>query len=580
MADDPACLNLRWSLALFDGLVRAGLRDLVLSPGSRSTPLVLAAQRQPEVRLTAILDERSAAFFALGLARAERRPVALLCTSGSAPAHWLPAVIEAAEWGLPLILLSADRPPELRGWGANQTIDQARLFGPFIREFHDPGPATAAPAALKALHALGARCAAVSLGPRPGPVHINLPLREPLVPGPDCQASPRPRAELGHFDPMAARETPPAKNADWLRGIDPQWLAKGPGLIVCGPGDYDRATREALWHCSDALDLPVLVDPLSGLRFGPASCGRVTHYDSLARNPAAMARLRPAWVIRLGRAPVSKRLGEWLTGVPSILLDPAERWHDPTHDALVQIGGPSGAVLRELTEAGLVMPDPDWLAHWQDAERRIAALSDRHLGESCWCEGHLMRLLIERLPAGEALLCANSLPIRQLDTWSGARMAPLAVFGNRGASGIDGQLSTLAGLNAAGLPTWGLLGDLSLCHDLSGLLLADRLSRPLLVLNNGGGRIFDYLPQRDLPGIATLWRTPLRLDLAKLADTFGLRHWRVTHAAEFETALEQAGAGGPGGLIEVVIDASGSQAMHEAFWRRATEASIGSDLGP
>jgi 2-succinyl-5-enolpyruvyl-6-hydroxy-3-cyclohexene-1-carboxylate synthase len=187
---DQGCRNLRWALALFDGLVRGGVRRVVLSPGSRSTPLVMAAQRQPLVELTPILDERSAAFFALGLAQASARPVALVCTSGSALAHWFPAVIEASESGFPLILLSADRPPELRGWGANQTIDQTRLFGGFTREYHDPGPAEEGPTALKAIRALGLRAALVSRGPRPGPVHLNLPFREPLVPGPACTAEP------------------------------------------------------------------------------------------------------------------------------------------------------------------------------------------------------------------------------------------------------------------------------------------------------------------------------------------------------------------------------------------------------
>ncbi len=181
--EDPAALGVRWCLTLLDGLVAGGMRHLVLSPGSRSTPVVLAAQRRPELSLTPILDERSAAFYALGLARASGRPVGLLATSGSAPAHWYPAVIEAEASGVPLVLISADRPPELRAWGANQTVDQTRIFGTHVREFHDPGPPVDLPAAFKALRRLGLRTATVSRGVSPGPVHINLPLREPLVPG-------------------------------------------------------------------------------------------------------------------------------------------------------------------------------------------------------------------------------------------------------------------------------------------------------------------------------------------------------------------------------------------------------------
>nr|WP_242470556.1 2-succinyl-5-enolpyruvyl-6-hydroxy-3-cyclohexene-1-carboxylic-acid synthase [Thiococcus pfennigii] len=553
---------MRWSLALLDGLVHGGMRDLILSPGSRSTPLVLAATREPDLTLTAIVDERSAGFFALGLARATRRPVGLLCTSGSAAAHWLPAVIEAAEWGVPLILLSADRPPELHGWGANQTIEQSDLFAGFVRERHDPGPAVAAPAALKALRALGARAAAVAGGRRPGPVHINLPLREPLVPGPDCTAAPI---------AGATAPTPPAETHwdDPPNPADLSRLVAGHGLICCGPGDHDQRTAEALHRCATALALPVLVDPLSGLRFGLGAKTRIARYDSLLRNATAAARLRPDWVIRLGRAPVSKTLNAWLAGVPTILVDPAERWCDPTHDARLQIGARPERFLAWLAEAGLVTAAPDWLARWQASERHVAALAEAHLAEAPWGEAHLIRTLVAELPAGDALFCANSLPIRQLDTWSGTRTAPLAIFGNRGASGIDGQASTLAGLNAAGLPTWGLLGDLSLCHDLSGLLLGQRFARPLLVINNGGGRIFDYLPQRALPELAAYWRTPLAIDLGDLARTFGLAYQCIEDDAGLGQVLAAARRGDGRGLVEVRVDAGRSQAHQEAFWRRA-----------
>ena len=570
--DDTACRNLRWALALFDGLIGGGVGHLVLSPGSRSTPVVLAAQRQAEARsgsglslgltLTPILDERSAAFFALGLARVSRRPVALLCTSGSAPAHWLPAVIEASEWGVPLILLTADRPPQLRGWGANQTIDQTRLFGPFAREFHDTGPPQPGPAALKAMRALGRRAATVALGPRPGPVHINLPFPEPLVPMAECDAHPQ-------------STSVPALTCKWT-GADRAPLLLPPpgrGLICCGPGDLAGCAPD-LWACARALHLPVLTDPLSGLRFGAAEPGRITRYDALLRNPIAAAALRPDWVLRLGASPVSRTLGEWLAGVPALLLDPAGRWADPTQDVIAQVIADPGAFFRQLAGAGLVKPDPCWLGAWEVAERRVSGLAAVHLADSPWCEAHVMGELLAALPAGDGLFCANSLPIRQLDAWSGSRLVPLAVFGNRGVSGIDGHASTVAGLNAAGVPTLGLLGDLSLAHDLSGLLLAGRLRRPLIVLNNGGGRIFDYLPQYGLPDFEALWRTPQALDLADLARTFRLAHRRVSDGEGFRRALAE-GLAAPGPrLIEVIINAEASLAVHLGFWRRVAQADL------
>jgi 2-succinyl-5-enolpyruvyl-6-hydroxy-3-cyclohexene-1-carboxylate synthase len=591
---DQGCRNLRWALALFDGLVRGGVRRVVLSPGSRSTPLVLAAQRQPLVEPSPILDERSAAFFALGLAQASARPVALVCTSGSALAHWFPAVIEASESGIPLILLSADRPPEMRGWGANQTIDQTRLFGGFTRECHDPGPAEEGPAALKAIRALGLRAALVSRGPRPGPVHLNLPFREPLVPEPSCTAEPIGPfgwPETGPVDRPGAR----GSTTDQARSFDtPHWpqelttlLGGGQGIICCGPMTPSDASAEAIFACAERLDAPVLADPLSGLRFRPASGARITVYDSLLRNPAAAATLRPDWVIRFGGTPVSKTLSGWLEGVPAILVDPGGRWTDPTHDVAARITADPTAFYRLLQDDGIANQVDRrsgglWIERWAAAEQTLDRLARAFLEQSPWCEGHLIVDLLERLPAGEGLFCANSLPIRQLDTWSGQSDKPLRFFGHRGASGIDGQTSTLAGLNAGRAEpergVTGLLGDLSFIHDLSGLLLMERLDRPCIVLNNGGGRIFDYLPQRGLDGFEPLWRTPPHVQPAALARAFGLKHRSVEDASGFAQAraeaLDAGTRGEPAGLIEVRLDAELSLRTHCAFWDGVREQSI------
>ncbi len=543
---DLGCRNLRWALALLDGLIASGLRHLVLSPGSRSTPVVLAAQRRPELILTPIVDERSAAFFALGLARASRQPVAVLATSGSAPAHWYPAVIEAAATGAVLVLLSADRPRRLRGWGANQTIDQTRLFGNFVREFHNPGIASDDPLALKAQYALGRRVGALIHAPNPGPVQINLPFDEPLLPTADCPTPPPlPEPRL----PALAATT--CALAHWPAGR---------GLIVCGPDAIASENAERLWIAAAHLKLPVLTDPLSGLRYGGIHPQRIVHYDSLLRAPQHAAALRPDWVLHCGRAAVSKTLTEWLAGIPTMLVASAGERADPNQDAMTVLHVEPTALLSAL--ATQVNADSNWLAAWQAAEAQVSTDLDRYLASAPWCEGPMIRQLLAAIPAAEALFCSNSMPIRQLDTWAGERITPLAVFGNRGVSGIDGQLSTLAGLNQQ-RPTWGLLGDLSLFHDLSGLLLFQTIRRPVLVINNGGGRIFDYLPQCNQPDFERLWRTPIALDLAALSASFGIRHQRVTGAAELEPLL----ANPEPLLIEVCIDAEQSQAIHRAWWQ-------------
>lgn len=649
--DDTGSLNLRWSLALLEGMIEAGLEHLVLSPGARSTPLVIAGQRLEQrgvLRLTPVLDERSAAFFALGLARARLRPVALLSTSGSAPAHWYPAVIEAAQVGLPLLLLSADRPSRLQGWGANQTIDQTRLFGAFVREFHNPGLPQPGAGALKALRALGRRTAAVSQSASGGPVHLNLPFDEPLVPvGQPCEqpASPaaapaaqpadhsgadvsdglsegslarasvearrgpgqvgRPIPEQQHRrSPSPPSAAPAGRDPGPLRlpaaaGIGIRRLSAelrdwpgGRGLIVCGPAaclktplsedqvlaqgtGLQAGLRSLLWRCADVLALPVLVDPLSGLRTGPGSSARVSAYDAILRNPKAAAALRPDWVLRIGEAPVSKRLGQWLEGVPVILATASGRWPDPSQDAIVRLELPAHAVCEALVQQSFVMPDHEWLARWVRAERRVLDLAKRvadGAAASVRTEAQVLFKLRQLIPKGEALFCANSMPIRQLDCWWGGGGPAVTLLGNRGASGIDGYLSTLAGLCDAGLHCWGLTGDLSFCHDLSGLLLAARLDRPLLVLNNNGGHIFDYLPQRDLADYERLWQTPQSVSIADLARIGGLRHWAVEDQAGLDHALAEAGLGP--GVIEVRIDPEQSLRCHLGYWSQVARADL------
>jgi 2-succinyl-5-enolpyruvyl-6-hydroxy-3-cyclohexene-1-carboxylate synthase len=578
-AAETGCLNLRWCFALLDGLATAGLDLLVLSPGSRSTPMVLAAQRHLGLDIVPILDERSAAFFALGAARASGRPAALLATSGSAPAHWYPAVIEASEAGVPLILLSADRPPRMRNWGANQTIDQIRLFGAFVRESHDPGLPRQQAAAIKAVRALGLRAGSISLGPSPGPVHINLPFDEPLVPMGDCQTdarSPVPTGAQATADHPAFGLAIEARSGGAIgltRSRPAVQLPAGLGLIVCGPGRFNAGFAQALRRCAERQGLPVLADPLSGLRFGPESGPMVSGYDALLRNPHIAAELRPDWLLRFGHAPVSKRLGQWLEAIPTILVDPAGGWSDPNHDVIQRLCVDPETLLETLADAE-TSRDATWRGRWLAVDRQVQAFADRFLADAHWCEGHMIRTLIGRIPAGEALLCANSMPIRQLDTWSGNRLSPLGLFGNRGVSGIDGQVSTLAGLNHSGVPTWALLGDLSLCHDLSGLLQARRLKRPILVINNGGGRIFDYLPQHGLPDFQALWRTPVDIDLGQLAASVGLEHARVDTATALDRVLSKAmqSADLPV-LIEVLIDGDRSRETHQRFWMRVAQAS-------
>ena len=323
---EVAFLNLRWAMALVEGLVAAGVDRAVISPGSRSTPLTLACLRHPGMKSWIQVDERSAAFFALGLAKADRRPVALVCTSGSAPANWFPAVIEASYGLTPLILLTADRPAELRDCGANQTINQAGLFGGQVRASHELPPAESTPQALRGLGFLAARAADQSRWPLPGPVHINVPLREPLVP-----AGVLP--EYAAATPRAVSYPVMQPPADEIAALARE-LSGRPGLIVCGEGNYGNGFPAALAQLAEALACPVLADPLANLRYGAHDRSRILgRYDAFLRREGFAGNPRPEWVLRFGAVPVSKQLQNYLAACDSahILVEPHGRWPDPLH---------------------------------------------------------------------------------------------------------------------------------------------------------------------------------------------------------------------------------------------------------
>ncbi len=557
-----ALTNLHWSDALIAGLTGAGVELVVISPGSRSTPLVLACLRNPGLRTRVLVDERSAAFFALGAARASQRPVALLATSGSAPAHWHPAVIEAWHSGVPLILLSADRPAELQDWGANQTTDQSRLFGRHVRAFHQTPDAVDGAEARRALHALAVKAVHQSRWPDPGPVHINIPLREPLVPDGELPARQDPPAAPAPFRPP--RMLPDALDLD--RALDR--IRGRRGVIVCGPAGDDPCFRQAVTRLARALHCPILADPLSGLRFGPHDRSHVmSRYDAFLRNEGFATAHAPQWVLRFGAWPVSKTLGGWLAaarGGDHLLCSAGGAWLDPEKLAGQRICATPASLCDALVEAALEPVAADWFDAFEQAEARAARRAETVGAPPEW---GVIRDLLDRLEDGTTLFSGNSLPIRQLDAFSGTASKRIRIVANRGVSGIDGGVSTLAGLAHEGTgPAVALLGDLALFHDLNGLLAARDEELILVVLNNHGGGIFEHLPQARLAAFESHWLTPTGLDPAKMAELFGIG-FRCTDAAGFGEALEQAAGAGGAQMIEVRIDRRISTEGMQNYWR-------------
>lgn len=534
---DTGTLNFLWSQALVAGLATAGATHAVLSPGSRSTPLALALLRQPQLNTTVAIDERSAAFFALGMARASSRPVVLLATSGTAPANWLPAVIEASQAGVPLILLSADRPPELQACGANQTFEQIGLFGAHVRASHALGVPEAgfSPAWL---HRLAARIVEQSQWPHPGAVHINQPFREPLLPTGDTAPCPSPpmlhvaRPQL-QADPAAIEQLATA-------------IAGRPGAIVCGELPPTIGLAEAMTALAARLNCPLLAEPLSGLRFGTHDRSRLSvRYNHWLADPATTERLRPKWVLRFGAFPVTRHLQDYVASATSVhaLVEPWPRWSDPSHSLTHLLRADPIAACQTLLTAAPATGADDWLAAFMEQERNATG------DDSAW---HIPALLAE-LPAGMPLFIGNSLAIRQLDSASGSGEKPLLFYGNRGASGIDGNISSALGIAAIHGRVVALLGDLTTQHDLGGLALAAGRDAIIVTINNGGGGIFDLLPQATLPEFEQGWRTPQAINFQHAAATFGLGYARASDRVTFGNAMRQALAEGGPWMIEVVL---------------------------
>ncbi len=533
---DTGTLNFLWSQTMVAGFVAAGVSQAVISPGSRSTPLALAMLRQAGLDCTVAVDERSAAFFALGVAKASRCPVLLLATSGTAPANWLPAIIEASQAGVPLIAISADRPPELQGCGANQTIDQIGLFGSHVRASHPLG-APHPGFDPSWLHRLAARAVEQAGWPYPGPVHINQPFREPLLPAGEMPTPALPAGIAFAHPELPADPNATARLAESISGR--------PGAIVCGELPLKNGLFSALTALADHLACPILAEPLSGLRFGSHPRHRLlTRYNAWLADREFAASHRPDWILRFGAFPVSRHLQNFVATAPiQALVDPWPRHGDPTHRLTHLLRAePLAACLTLL--AARPQPCPSgWHEGLAERDARLPAAGD------AW---HIP-ILIDEIPADSALFIGNSLAIRRFDTHSGSAGRTIHCYSNRGASGIDGNISTALGLGETHDRVVALLGDLTCQHDLGGLALAAGRNAIIVMVNNRGGGIFDHLPQAALPEFERGWRTPQQISFEHAAAAFGLVYARADDATAFRKILQEAFAAGGPQLLEVQI---------------------------
>ena len=574
MTDSAA--NVVWANALLEELARAGVTDLCLAPGSRSTPLVLAAVRGGLLRTRVHLDERSAAFFALGMGKASGRPAAVLTTSGTAAANLFPAAVEAAQAEVPLLLLTADRPHRLRDSDANQTIDQNRLFGPYVRAFFEVAPPVLRGPELRHLRSVAARAVATSIGLPAGPVHLNLPFDKPLVPlsgGTETRAfaEEHPRAFSGRPDGrpfVTVGSRRPELSEDELSGLADLVDGASRGVIVAGPAS--DSIGEAVLELAGATGFPLLADPLSGTRFGHHGEALVIgSYDLFLRDARLASLLRPDLVVRVGQSPTSAAALRWIeehTAARQVVLDPGGRWKDHLAVASDYLqADPTTTLPRLARRVKRASPDA-WTLLWSRLEERTGEVVARELS-SCFFEGTVVAEVLAAVPEGGRLFVSNSMPVRDLDAFGAPRATRTRVLANRGASGIDGIVSTALGASAVAGPVLAVLGDLAFFHDSNGLL-ATRESDVrvvFVVIHNDGGGIFHFLPVRDVGSeFIPYFATPHGLDFSHLARLHGLPFTRASDVASLRESLREALARRESSVVEVRSEREENRRWHEA----------------
>ncbi|WP_435096291.1 2-succinyl-5-enolpyruvyl-6-hydroxy-3-cyclohexene-1-carboxylic-acid synthase [Halarchaeum sp. P4] len=581
-APNRATLHAR---VLVDELVKAGVSAVCVAPGSRSTPLTVAFDAHEGVTTYSHLDERSASFFALGRAKRAGEPVALVCTSGTAAANFHPAVIEANQSRVPLVVLTADRPPELRDSGANQTIDQEKLYGDAVRYYTDlPEPAVEA-RTLRSVRVTADRAVAAATGTHPGPVHLNVPFAKPLEPTETPAPPESPHGvpdgwESEHALAAQGRDGPFVATAQGRLAPDDATLADladavetaERGLIVAGPTDRDDTG--AITSLAGATGFPILADPLSGLRYGPHTDDVPVYggYDGYLDPDVTADWPDPDLVVRFGASPTSKPLRRYLarTGTRQVVVDPAGEWREATFTATDLVVADPG-VFADRLAARVETESADWPA-FAEAERVHAAEVE---AAEAFFEGAVARRVVADAPDPATLFVSNSMPVRDVDRYGAVRDASLSVLGNRGASGIDGITSSALGAGSAtDDPLVLLTGDLAYYHDMNGLLALERcgVDATVVLVNNDGGGIFHMLPIEAFdPPFEGQFKTPHGLDFAPTAELYGLSFTRTEHLETFENLYRASVESEGTQVIEVASDAEASHRVREQIAARVHE---------
>ncbi|MEH2035020.1 2-succinyl-5-enolpyruvyl-6-hydroxy-3-cyclohexene-1-carboxylic-acid synthase [Nostoc sp.] len=536
-------VNQLWAYILTETLKRLGLTCAIICPGSRSTPLAIAfAQQAPEIEAISILDERSAAFFALGQAKATGRPVVLVCTSGTAGANFYSAVIEASYSRVPLLILTTDRPPELRDCHSGQTIDQLRLYGNYPNWQTELALPSADLGMLAYLRQTVIHSWERAQNPTKGPVHLNIPFRDPLAPVPDGTDLSYLRSQLESEDFFAGITNPsPIPHSPFP--IPQQWKECDRGIIIAGvaqpqqPEEYCRAIAQL----SQTLKWPVLAEGLSPVRnYAELNPYLISTYDLILRNQQLAKQLAPKMVIQVGEMPTSKELRTWIdaTQPQRWVIDPSDQNLDPLHGRTTHLRISVEDIKAEERNLSF---SSDYLQQWCDAEAKVRLAIDETMGKiDEIIESKAAWLISQILPPGTPLFIANSMPVRDVEYfWKPNNLGVRSHF-NRGANGIDGTLSTALGIAHRQQSSVMLTGDLALLHDTNGFLIRNKFVGHLTIvlINNNGGGIFEMLPIAKFdPPFEEFFGTPQDIDFAQLCATYNVQHEFITSWQQLQQRL-------------------------------------------
>ncbi len=548
-----------------DELVKCGIEDVVISPGSRSTPLALTFAEHSKIQHWVNLDERSAAFFALGMAKEQQKAVAILCTSGTAAANYYPAIVEAHLSQVPLVVLTADRPQELRDVGAPQAIDQIKMYGSFVKWYHEMAMPEAENQMLSYVRSIAARAVFEAENQNAGPVHLNFPFREPLVPDftlPDLWQD----SISGYHSYYPGNKV--VSNVQ-VEAIIEQLENKKKGLIICGP-QMDPTFRDSIFLLASKWNIPVLADPLSQLRAGEHDKSLLIEgYDSILKSKKVRDKVKPDFIIRFGAMPVSKPYLFFLKenrGVPHFVIEPDAGHREPTMTKTQFVYCDPHEFCHRFANYPMQM-EQSWTSLWVTMNEIVRKQWENV--SPTLTEGHAVTIMQRAMDNDHILFTGNSMPVRDVDTFFMSTNKDIKVFGNRGANGIDGIVSTAIGTASHGRKVTLLIGDLSFYHDLNGLLVANQYNIDITVvlINNNGGGIFSFLPQaEDKSHFEVLFGTPLNLSFEKVVDMYGGHYANITSWEHFEKELKLAYQTGGIHVLEINTNRDENVIWHREEW--------------